>query len=237
MSLDARVKEEPQDCTEPVFVKVEVEYEAPDEVRVKEEPLYEDSVPYGEDSVPYDGTDESSGLYSDRVVKLEVPEPEHSQSDEDYNYGGVGISPEQTTDGAAGAPGGSGERGELMLVLEPLTMQVHAERVHTQEEGSGGALVERRKPKKEHICLLCTKNFKDSTKLKEHMRCHTGERPYPCNVCKKGFIKSGDLRRHERSHTGEKPYSCKICQKLFSESTTLRRHERICMARNLKSHR
>merc|ERR1712098_955575 len=37
------------------------------------------------------------------------------------------------------------------------------------------------------VCNVCGKSFVSSTKLKDHMNIHTGERPYNCRFCPKNF--------------------------------------------------
>ena len=76
-------------------------------------------------------------------------------------------------------------------------------------------------PKKQ--CPRCGKMV---AKMSEHMRVHTGVKPYKCTVCGKGFTESGSLRKHEREHTGVKPYTCTVCGKGFADSSSLRKHER-----------
>lgn len=47
---------------------------------------------------------------------------------------------------------------------------------------------------------------------------------YPCTHCSKSFDFRFKLIEHMRIHTGEKPYSCSICQKTFRIAQSLRLH-------------
>ena len=38
-----------------------------------------------------------------------------------------------------------------------------------------------------------------------------------CSYCQKGFNKNFDLAQHVRSHTGERPYECGECGKAFAQ--------------------
>uniref|UniRef100_A0AAY4E4Y7 C2H2-type domain-containing protein n=1 Tax=Denticeps clupeoides TaxID=299321 RepID=A0AAY4E4Y7_9TELE len=85
----------------------------------------------------------------------------------------------------------------------------------------------------EHVCCWedCareSKPFKAKYKLANHIRVHTGEKPFPCPFmgCDKVFARSENLKIHKRTHTGEKPFMCEFegCDRRFANSSDRKKH-------------
>ena len=74
-------------------------------------------------------------------------------------------------------------------------------------------------------CDFCGRRFTQSATMKRHRRIHTGERPFTCNICGYSFTRNGDLKNHKRIHTGEKPFSCDICGHACTTKGNLRSHQ------------
>ncbi|XP_069032003.1 zinc finger and BTB domain-containing protein 8B isoform X1 [Embiotoca jacksoni] len=74
-------------------------------------------------------------------------------------------------------------------------------------------------PVKLHKCPFCLYTAKQKGIMKRHIRCHTGERPFPCPMCGKRFTRQEHLRSHALSvHRHYWPVSCKSCRRTFTGS-------------------
>lgn len=74
---------------------------------------------------------------------------------------------------------------------------------------------------KEHICSYCGRQFSFKGNLKLHIKRKHSERSGQCSFCLKSWP---DLEEHMRQHTGEKPYLCKICDQGFMTKRSLSFH-------------
>ncbi|XP_062818954.1 zinc finger and BTB domain-containing protein 8A isoform X2 [Anolis carolinensis] len=74
-------------------------------------------------------------------------------------------------------------------------------------------------PRTRFKCPFCTHVVKRKADLKRHLRCHTGERPYPCEACGKRFSRLDHLTSHFRTiHQACKPI-CRKCKRHVTEMT------------------
>ncbi|XP_040832177.1 zinc finger protein 526 [Ochotona curzoniae] len=82
-------------------------------------------------------------------------------------------------------------------------------------------------PERRHRCGVCGKGFKKLVHVRNHLRTHTGERPFQCHSCGKTFASLANLSRHQLTHTGIRPYQCLDCGKRFTQSSNLQQHRRL----------
>ena len=78
-------------------------------------------------------------------------------------------------------------------------------------------------------CALCTFVTKTKNDLKRHKGAvHDKTMNWPCKMCPYKCYSKDALRNHMRSHTGEKPFHCKKCSTRFSFAGNMRRHAKTC---------
>ena len=73
---------------------------------------------------------------------------------------------------------------------------------------------------------MCERRFTQLSHLQQHMRTHTGDKPYKCQQsgCSKAFSQLSNLQSHLRSHMTDRPFRCCSCYKCFSDEAALRDH-------------
>ncbi|XP_037798652.1 myoneurin-like isoform X13 [Penaeus monodon] len=79
-------------------------------------------------------------------------------------------------------------------------------------------------PSKLHRCPYCSYASAMKTNLNNHVRTHTGEKPFFCPHCPLRFSQKGSLQTHIRIHTGEKPYVCAFCSYRAAQKSTMNSH-------------
>jgi len=79
-------------------------------------------------------------------------------------------------------------------------------------------------------CVFCKVDYKSPSKLKEHIRVHTGENPFCCRICNRFFSQKSTLTRHMANHfgdIGDRCFDCQYCDASFKLKSFLTKHIRI----------
>ncbi|KAB0343129.1 hypothetical protein FD754_020055 [Muntiacus muntjak] len=105
----------------------------------------------------------------------------------------------------------------------------HLSCYHLEE---GGVSKKQRTGKKIHKCQYCEKQFDHFGHFKEHLRKHTGEKPFECSNCHERFARNSTLKCHLTAcQTGvgtkkgrKKLYECQVCNSVFNSWDQFKDH-------------
>lgn len=86
--------------------------------------------------------------------------------------------------------------------------------------------------KKVHVCDYCEKQFDHFGHFKEHLRKHTGEKPFECPECHERFARNSTLKCHMSACQNgagakkgrKKLYECQVCSSVFNSWEQFKDH-------------
>ncbi|KAM9546691.1 zinc finger protein 131 isoform 1-T3 [Salvelinus alpinus] len=86
--------------------------------------------------------------------------------------------------------------------------------------------------KKMHMCDYCDKQFDHFGHFKEHLRKHTGEKPFECPDCHERFARNSTLKCHMAACQNgagakkgrKKVYECQVCSSVFNSWELFKDH-------------
>ncbi|XP_063312936.1 zinc finger protein 131 isoform X2 [Pelobates fuscus] len=89
-----------------------------------------------------------------------------------------------------------------------------------------------RPSKKIHVCQYCDKQFDHFGHFKEHLRKHTGEKPFECPNCHERFARNSTLKCHLSAcqygvgakKGRKKLYECQVCSSVFNSWEQFKDH-------------
>ncbi|XP_077547872.1 uncharacterized protein LOC144160149 [Haemaphysalis longicornis] len=123
-------------------------------------------------------------------------------------------------------PSPNGHRGQQGPLLSGRLLQCHQCSYRAPYPSRLKMHVRTHTGERPHHCSHCGEAFVRKSHLVNHLRTHTGERPHQCSHCSKVFARKNQLVVHLRIHTGERPHECHLCPMAFAQKTTLANHLR-----------
>ncbi|XP_038160838.1 zinc finger protein 341 isoform X1 [Cyprinodon tularosa] len=87
-----------------------------------------------------------------------------------------------------------GELGDFEKVIIP-------KQPRSSKKNTDGAIAEHLKGKAQKLkCNFCDKFFSKNFDLQQHIRSHTGEKPFQCIVCGRAFAQKSNVKKHMQTH-------------------------------------
>ncbi|KAL1710673.1 hypothetical protein EV121DRAFT_192394 [Schizophyllum commune] len=152
------------------------------------------------------------------------PEPSTAQSDSEYEPPEEPIASGSRTPARSRTPAGS----------KTPTRSRAPSRPRTPKAATGAPIIVNGQlvndTKRRYACTYegCDKAYSKPSRLEEHVRSHTGQRPFVCATCNKSYLRETHLQAHSRSHLPElaRPFECTVagCGKRLWTSQHLRVH-------------
>ncbi|XP_052803941.1 zinc finger and BTB domain-containing protein 17-like isoform X5 [Mya arenaria] len=78
---------------------------------------------------------------------------------------------------------------------------------------------------KPFVCGVCHKSFRAQSNLNQHLTIHYETRAHECSVCGVKVKTKQQLNTHKKIHTHEKNIKCDECDKMFSSQRLLKQHK------------
>ena len=86
----------------------------------------------------------------------------------------------------------------------------------------------------EYQCNLCDYSTFEDRYLQQHLRCHTGERPFSCDQCEFRSARKANLKIHKLTHINrEKAFPCGQCSRRYFDKIARNfhvktKHSKVC---------
>ena len=109
---------------------------------------------------------------------------------------------------------------------ESLSSDIHNSSFCSDHLQDDDPVLKEMKLKGEFPCRLCPAVYPNLRALKGHNKEHLVHPPFQCNVgtCTFSTVDKSNLVQHMRGHTGQKPFECKICNFGFTTKANCERH-------------